>query len=230
LNLQDAFYDNVRLEMGTLSNQVKNHIQDAIMRGELKPGEMIVESLVAEKLGISRAPVREAMRILETKGLVNIAPRKGTFVSNLSINELKEMYEVRLNLELLAMKSAYVNAAEKTLRDLGQSLEEQQKFINNKDFQGYLQENIHFHDIFKTNSGNGYLVSLLQNIEELTLRYRASSMNLSGRVEKSFKDHLSIYNYLKSSELDKALSTLENHITSSANRLQKELIKQEDSP
>ncbi|RFU71209.1 GntR family transcriptional regulator [Peribacillus saganii] len=223
--IKSDFYHNVRLETGTLSDQVKNHIYNAIIRGELKPGEMIVESLVAEKLGISRAPVREAMRMLEAKGLVNIAPRKGIFVSQLSVKELKEMYEVRLNLEMLALKNSYLHSPDKTVSELEESLEKQQLLIDNRDFQAYMNENIRFHDIFITNSGNSYLISTLQNIEELTLRYRASSMNLSGRLEKSLNDHLAICNFFKSGTIEKALKTLENHIISSALRLQEELSK-----
>lgn len=225
MKLQDDFYQKVQLEVGTLSTQVKNHIQNAIMKGDLKPGEMIVESLVAEKLGISRAPVREALRMLEAKGLVNIIPRKGVFVSELSVKELKEIYEIRLNLELLALKSAYQNEPEIMFSEMEQSLTRQETAVNDHDVKGYLQENIHFHDIFINNSGNSYLVTLLQNIEELTLRYRASSMNITGRIEKSFQDHLLIYSYLKANNLDQALLTLENHITSSEKSLQNQLKK-----
>jgi DNA-binding GntR family transcriptional regulator len=223
VDLLNNVYKNVQLEMGTLSKQVMQFIQNSIMSGELKPGEIIVESTVAKALGVSRAPVREAMRILEAKGLVTIVPRKGIFVAKLSITELDEIYGVRINLECMAMKQAYAINRDQLLLEMKQSLENQKKSIQKKAVTKYLQENIHFHDIFINLSGNSYLVSLLQNIEEVTLRYRVSSLSLAGRMEKSYDDHLSLYQHLEAGDLDKAQEALERHITSSAEKM-KELI------
>src|SRR5690554_1178101 len=219
----NSVYKNVQLEMGTLSKQVTQFIQNTIMSGELKPGEIIVESTVAKALGVSRAPVREAMRILEAKGLVTIVPRKGIFVAKLSITELDEIYSVRINLETMALKQAYTNNVDKVLDEMKQSLEVQKLSIEKKAITQYLQENINFHDIFINHSGNSYLVSLLQNIEEVTLRYRVSSLSLAGRMEKSFDDHWSLYQYLESGNLDKAQGVLERHILSSAEKMKEEL-------
>lgn len=218
----NSVYQNVQLEMGTLSKQVTQFIQNAIINGELKPGEIIVESLVAKELGISRAPVREAMRILEAKGLVNIVPRKGIFVAKLSVKELDDIYSVRINLECMALKQAFLANGEQLLREMKQSLELQQQAVEQHAVKEYLQENIKFHDIFISHSRNDYLVSLLMNIEELTLRYRVYSLNLTGRIDKSYQDHMDMYRKLEQGDLEGALKGLEEHILSSAEKMKTE--------
>lgn len=218
----DSVYRTARLEMGTLSKQVTQFIQNAIINGELKPGELIVESTVARALGISRAPVREAMRHLEAKGLVNIIPRRGIFVAKLSRTELDNIYGVRINLECLALKQAFELNGDLILSAMKTSLDNQQRWVDSHAFKDYLQENIEFHNIFIAFSRNDYLVSLLMNIEELTLRYRVYSLHLAGRIEKSYQDHWAIYRHLTAGKVEAAQNVLADHISSSAEKMKAE--------
>ena len=150
-------------------------------------------------------------------------PRKGIIVAKLSITELDEIYGVRITLESMALKQAYLNNLDQVLTEMKHSLDRQKQSIERNAVTEYLQENIKFHDIFIHLSNNSYLVSLIQNIEEITLRYRVSSLSLAGRMEKSFNDHLALYNHLDSGNLKKAQEILEKHITSSATKLKEEL-------
>lgn len=217
-------FERPALRTETLSEQVSDYIQNAIVRGELKPGESITEASIVEKLQVSRAPIREALRTLAVKGLVTVVPRKGVFVSTLSLKELEEIYSVRVNLECLALQFAITRHYDEVMRELRLSLQTQGALIEDGELSNYISENVHFHNVLTRHADNSFLASLLQNIEERTLRYRASSLRLPGRAMESYLDHRSLVRTLEIRDIEKAVKLLSNHILSSKEEIEAQIL------
>lgn len=220
-------YVGLPLRTETLSQQVSAYIQDAIVRGELKPGEAITEASIVEKLQVSRAPIREALRTLSVKGLVTFIPRKGVFVSVLSQKELDEIYSVRLNLEYLALQRAVTQNCDQVVQELRKSLRQQEALIASGDLTAYIAENVAFHNVFAIHSDNNFLATLLKNIEERTLRYRVSSLRLPGRMNESYRDHKALVQSLEVQDVDSALKILSTHILSSKEEIENHVLSHE---
>ena len=113
--------DNFQVDMNEylpLRDVVFNTLRRAILKGELKPGERLMEIQLAQRLGVSRTPVREAIRKLELEGLVNMMPRRGAVVAEITLQDLEDVLEVRAVLEELAVQKACENITEDQLRDL----------------------------------------------------------------------------------------------------------------
>ncbi|QSO54000.1 GntR family transcriptional regulator [Alicyclobacillus curvatus] len=197
----------------TLAEQVREMIQNAIVDGKLKPGQAITEMEISEMLDMSRTPVREAFRLLTAQGFLNIVPRKGVFVSKLSLDELEDMYAVRIELEAMAMRLAVNLHAEAVVGRLTENLSIQEECVAAKDVGRYIQENIRFHEVFSDLCGNSYLRTLIENIETSTLRYRAFSLRtLPGRMDASHRDHEFIRDFIRDGKLAIAEQVLRDHI------------------
>ena len=168
---------------------VSQYLEKAIVFGELKPGSRLIERDLAETLGVSRIPIREAFRILEVAGLVKIIPRKGAQVTAISPKEIEDIYTLRAHLVSLAAKLAASHAQESDLQAMSQISERMTEKMKKNDFRSYFELNVQFHHLLAKASGNQKLKQILENLGKQTFRFRYISLGLPGRLKLTLGKH-----------------------------------------
>ena len=147
-------------------------IRNAIINGDLKPGQRLMEVQLAEQLGVSRTPVRESIRKLELEGLVKMVPRKGAYVTPMSIEDLKEMMEIRRALEALSAELAAQNATEADVKKLKESNRCFEEAACANDELGIINHDIAFHETIYEATGNKRLCQMIHSLREQMQRVR----------------------------------------------------------
>ena len=155
-----------------LRDVVFNTLRQAILRGELKPGERLMEIQLANKLGVSRTPIREAIRKLELEGLVLMIPRKGAEVAEITEKNMRDVLEVRKALEELAVQLACEKITDEEIEEMKKAAEEFRMILKNKDITEIAEADVRFHDIIYMATDNQKLILLLNNLREQMYRYR----------------------------------------------------------
>lgn len=197
-----------------LKNVAYEYLLNAIMSYELKPGQVIVEQEVSDQLGISRTPIREAFKQLESEGLVHHFPSRGTFVTNLTVQDVEEIFQLREMFELTALKSAIHRITEEELR----YIEGRLRYLDDKkseepstkeEFYGSDRE---LHELIMKYSGNSRMVKFHRTLEAQLERLRRISSMTPMRLSKSRQEHLDILNALSDRDLDAATDALRLHL------------------
>ena len=156
-----------------LRDVVFNTLRQAILKGELAPGERLMEIQLAEKLGVSRTPIREAIRKLELEGLVLMIPRKGAEVAKISEKSLRDVLEVRRSLEELAIELACQRMTDEEIEQLVEQHQNDFKnAIHMENAMNIAETDEAFHDVIYLGTGNDKLVQILNNLREQMYRYR----------------------------------------------------------
>lgn len=194
-----------------LSDRVKEFIVEAVLSGELKPGERIVESSMARELGVSQAPVREAIRDLVLLGFLESQPYKGTSVRSFTPEELWETYTVRAALESLAARLAATHLTGDDIEALQCILDEMMEAANRQDLDRLLQLDNHFHETILQISRNKTLYQLWKTLQYGTwsiVTYRMSSYDPAYLAAR----HQDLLDALKSRDPEKAMHAMQHHI------------------
>lgn len=173
----------------TLVQQIANVLKDGILNGKLKGGEQLLEDKLKREFDVSRTPLREAFRILEREGLVEILPWKGAFVRKISRKDIKEVFPLRANLEGFAARLAYENSTKGLVDVMEKCLENMHRSIDGNDFAEYSKHHIAFHDAFITASQNQTLIDIILNLRICTSWHR----NTYQFYEEDFGDPLSVH-------------------------------------
>ena len=155
-----------------LRDVVFNTLRQAILKGELKPGERLMEIALAERLGVSRTPIREAMRKLEQEGLVVMIPRRGAQVANITEKDLNDVLEVRIALENVAIEKACARMTEEEMRRLWLAAKEFEHTIAEGNLVKLAEADVAFHEVIYQASDNKRLIQVLNNMREQIYRYR----------------------------------------------------------
>ena len=173
----------------SLVQTIVEALEAKIIEGELKPGERLVEQSMCDMLGVSRAPLREAFRVLENHNFLENRQRKGVYVSPLSLKEAVDIYRIRASLESLAAYQA-VKEAGATLADELRAINAQMKDAAAKgEHERYVENNLKFHEILVLACGNDRLIDMLRRFNKHTARYRMHVMNTPGKVKESIERH-----------------------------------------
>jgi DNA-binding GntR family transcriptional regulator len=200
-------FDNV-----TLSQRVRDHLRDEILSNQLAPGTHLQEEEIAAQLGISRAPVREALRLLAAEDLVTITPRRGAIVKALSPQEFLDAYQVREALEVLAMRLAIPRLSEAELQALRDLHGEMMLSAARSDVDRFFEANTAFHTALVEASGNARLRELYRLLMNQLQRYRMRSMSLRGGIERSLAEHAAILEAVTRRDAEAAGRLLGEHI------------------
>lgn len=204
-------------------------LREAIISGELKSGERLMEVQLAEEMGVSRTPVREAIRKLELEGLVAMVPRKGAYVSGMSLKDAIDVFEIRESLEGLAAGLAAERITEEELADLKEVLEEMALAVKKTDVETLIKKDAEFHQIMFTASRNGRLAQTINNLREHIERFRVQSFSNPARVTTFLKEHRKIYDALAHRDIEKSEALAREHIRRSENNVVNILRKKEAS-
>lgn len=195
-----------------LRDVVFQTLRQAILKGELKPGERLMEIQLAQKLGVSRTPVREAIRKLELEGLVLMIPRKGVEVAEITIKDLEDVLEVRAALEELAVCDACENITEEQILALKEAADNFQAALESDDLVKCAETDMAFHEIIYSATNNKRLLQILNNLREQMYRYRMEYLKEPGTHKLLLKEHEAIYSALKKHDKAEAGGAIRIHI------------------
>ncbi len=195
-----------------LRDVVFNTLRKAILKGDLKPGERLMEIALAEKLGVSRTPIREAIRKLELEGLVVMAPRKGAKVASITERDLNDVLEVRKGMEELAIRLACERITPEQLDELDKVEKKFLNLIDSENLTELAEVDVEFHDIIYAATNNKRLIQLLNNLREQMYRYRIEYLKDSAVRRKLAKEHKSICEALRTHDKESALRYVYVHI------------------
>lgn len=200
-----------------LRDVVFNTLRQAILRGELKPGERLMEIQLANKLGVSRTPIREAIRKLELEGLVLMIPRKGAEVADITEKSLKDVLEVRRALEELSVKLTCDRITKEEIKELEQAAENFRKTMKSKDITEIAEADVRFHDVIYAATKNQKLIQLLNNLHEQMYRYRIEYLKDEEVYPKLLKEHKEIIERISRGEKEEAARIVCEHIDNQVN-------------
>jgi len=176
----------------TLREIILETIRESILRGTLRPGEKVPEPELAERFGISRTPIREAFRQLESEGFLTVVPRKGAVVTDLSERDVEEFYSIKSILEGYAARMAAEKLSDKDIERLNAINERLEQLARENDVKTFFRVHNEFHDLFIRAAGNDKLAELIGQLVLKFNRLRMTSLSLPGRMEISVLEHKKI--------------------------------------
>lgn len=195
-----------------LRDVVFNTLRQAILKGELAPGERLMEIQLAEKLGVSRTPIREAIRKLELEGLVLMIPRKGAEVAKISEKSLRDVLEVRRSLEELAIELACQRMSEDDMAELERMQGNFKSAIDRGEAMSIAQSDEQYHDVIYQGTRNDKLVQMLGNLREQMYRYRLEYIKDVSQHGRLIEEHEEIYRCISSRDKNAGAGAIKMHI------------------
>ncbi len=194
-------------------------LRELIINGQIKAGERLMEVQLAEEMGVSRTPVREAIRKLELEGLVVMIPRKGAYVSDLSTKDVADVFEIRAALEALAAGLACERITEEELEELERLLLQVAKCVKAENLEELVEADTQFHDVVYRASRNKRLVQIISNLREKIQRFRAISMGTAGRMRETLEEHRQMVAAITERNVELARRVAREHIENSENKV-----------
>lgn len=198
-----------------LREVVRETLREAIQSGVLEPGERLMEIQLAEELGVSRTPIREAIRKLELDGFVVMIPRRGTYVADISLKDISQVFEIRSALEELAAGLAAERITEEEMEYLERMLVEIGDYIEEGDLDKIVEADVSFHDVLYKASRNKRLVEIINNLREQILRFRSVSMNQPGRLANTWEEHRQLVEAIAARDVSEAQRIARTHMENS---------------
>jgi DNA-binding GntR family transcriptional regulator len=207
-------------ENQTLRERVYSHLKQEILENRIAPGSLLQEVPLAESLGISRGPIREALSTLAAEGLVTITPRRGAVVAALTKGGFLEAYQLREALEALAVRLAVPRMTAEELDALEVPVDEMQRCSDGQDDMGFFAANRTFHDAFVDASHNTMLVDVYRRLVGQLAPYRGPSALLRGSLDRSIAEHRGIITAARARDPDRAATLIVDHIRVPQSRLE----------
>ncbi len=202
-------------------------LRQAILRGELKPGERLMEVQLAHKLGVSRTPIREAIRKLELEGLVLMIPRKGAEVAEITEKNLRDVLEVREALEMLAVQLACEKITEEQVEELKERAREFQEVIQSEDITAIAESDVKYHDVIYAATNNARLIQLLNNLREQMYRYRVEYLKRESVRPTIAEEHDLLIVAIATGDKEKATEIMGKHICNQVDEVVKIITEKE---
>lgn len=187
-------------------------LRQAILKGELQPGERLMEITLANKLGVSRTPIREAIRKLELEGLVVMVPRKGAHVAHITEQELNDVLEVRRGLEEMAIEKACERITEEEMVRLEAAAKVFSNLVDSDNLVALAEADVKFHDVIYDATHNRRLVQILNNLREQMYRYRMEYLKDEDSRKLLDEEHKEICKAIREKNRQKANIYICQHI------------------
>jgi len=196
-----------------LSKKVYRILKVRIIKGDLKPGKKILEINIAEQLGVSRTPVREAIKGLAAEGLVKMIPNQGAVIINVSIEDLQEVLQIRRVLEGLAVSIAAEKISKEETKKLEKITKKMSICISKNDIVAYSKLNAEFHNLILHVCGNKRLMKICNNLSSSDHRFRIRSLRDNPeRLKYSLQEHQEIMEALNRRNSEQADKLSQKHI------------------
>jgi len=210
--------ESIRIERVPDFQLLKHKVYEAIKKGiinlSLPPNEQLVEQRLAEELGVSKSPIREALQRLEREGLVYTLPFKGCFVAAITQKDISEIFQLRQALETFCVKYACITFSEEELQKAREILSAAQDALLHDDVSRCYACNIQFHDFLISGSKNERITQAYSTLRDQLDRYRNIASRIFGRVAKSHKEHLLIMEALEQRDGAEAERRMSKHLQS----------------
>lgn len=204
----------------SLRGRVFNRIREDILGGKYNQNEELKESAIAAELGISRTPVREALRQLELEGLVNIVPNKGAYVTGISEKDIHDIYVIRSYLEGLCARWACENMTEERLDELEEVIYLSEFHTRKGHHEQVLELDNKFHELIYESSDSKILRHVLSDFHHYVQRVRKLSLSRTERAEESNKEHLAILEAIRKKDGKLAEELAHTHIISTIQNME----------
>ncbi len=205
-----------QIEQERICDTVYQMLRDLIINKVVAPGEKLNMEELAGRMGVSRTPVHIALSRLAEEGLVEMIPRRGTFVSKITKTDFSETFDIRRALELLAAETVVDNVTPENIAAMTEMVKEAaQPIKTDKQTLHHIQKNNSFHEYFVKISGNSKLIELYQSLNtfiKIARVHRSSSSGWKDRVSKEYEEHLRILDALQHKDLPALKKALEDHI------------------
>lgn len=212
-----------------LRDVVFHTLRDAILKGELKPGERLMEMHLAEKLGVSRTPIREAIRMLEQEGLAVTIPRKGAQVASMTEKDLEDVLEVRDALDELAVSKACEKITETGYQDLEDAMAAFEAAVKSGDVREIVQTDEKFHDVIYRATDNPKLVNIVLNLREQMYRYRYEYVKDNADYEQLVQEHARIMDGLRRHDKKYVKGVMHTHLENQMEGVREVIREQEEN-
>jgi len=195
-----------------LSQKVYRILKTEIVKRNLKPGTKLLEVKIAKQMGVSRTPVREAIRELVAEGFVKMIPNQGVIVSIASIEDTQEVLQIRSVLEGLAARLATKVISGEEIKELEQYIEQMEYYANKDNALAFSKMDVEFHELILNICGNNRLIQIRKNLSDQAHRYRIRSLSIPGRLKHSLKEHQEIVKALKRKDSEQADKLSQKHV------------------
>jgi len=195
-----------------LRDVVFQTLREAILKRVLKPGERLMENQLADEMGVSRTPVREAIRKLELEGFVVVFPRKGAYVSEVSYKDVHEVYEIRAALESLACGLAAERVTPDEIEEMQRYLVEESEYLYNDDFLLTVNTDVYLHALIYNAARNEKISSLISKLKDQVFRLRSTSILLPGRKKESLLEHQEVIEAISRGNVELAQKLGQEHV------------------
>lgn len=205
---------NRKIQHQTIAKALVTAIRDRILSGELREGTQLRQDSLANEHGVSRIPVREALVQLESEGFIVYSRHKGAVVKPLSLDELGEIFELRLQIEPLVIKYAIQNWNSEAAEDARQALDAFNHAVEtNTSIAAWGELNWRFHEAISLPSKREHSLRIMQNLHRLSSRYVITQLMVATKgLEKAKEEHSALLDYCQRGEKTKAAALLKNHI------------------
>jgi len=202
----------IRLE--SIADGVKKYLEHRIVTGKLAPGQQIKEHEVAQSLGVSRPPIREALKVLEAEGLITRRPNKGAFVAEIDEKDIWEIYTLKTALYGLGTRLAFERVTDTLINKLEQITSKMKDCIDQEppDITRYQGLNEQFHDLVLDAAGHGRLKRMAATLHNQVKRYSYRSLAEPAHLKRSYKYHRAIVDAIKGRDKEKAAQLTEEHV------------------
>lgn len=202
-------------EYSPIREEVFTMLRQAILTGKLQPGDRLVERELAEQLGVSRTPVREALRKLELENLVTHIPRKGVVVSEISKKDVIDIFDIRASLEGLASRLAAQKATKEDLHDLREMVAEMSEATANNDSERLNEIHDEFHRKLFDIADSPRLIQMINSLIDYISRFTKTGYAIPGRSSAAMHEHMELLESLEGKDSARAETLAESHIRNS---------------
>ena len=218
----------MRLVLNSLHDEVASQLRERIFAGELAPGSLLDELALCAELGISRTPLREALKVLTAEGLLWHEPRRGCFVSQITERDLDEIFPVIALLEGRCAFEAARNATDADLAALDLMHERLNKAARARHIPDYYEANFAIHEAIITLANNRWLAQVIADLRKILKLARLQQLHAPGRLEQSLSEHMAVFAALQARDADGAEAAMRTHLTRQREAL-RELARQQTS-
>jgi DNA-binding GntR family transcriptional regulator len=220
---------NLKIEGYELLNQkVYRVLKESIIKGFLEPGTKLLENKIAEKMQVSRTPVREAMQKLVAEGFVKTTPNQTMVVTEVSPEDVKEVLQIRGVLEGLAARIAAKKINKQEIDELESVVTQMSLHITRENLSSYCKVDDEFHDLILNICGNKWIIQIRDNLGSFIYRFRLKSLCVAGRLKCCFEEHRKIMESLKKHNSEEADRLSQIHMENTVINILKNIVKEKD--
>jgi len=206
----------------TLHEEIAVNLKEMIMAGELKEGDKIKEDELCSSMGISKTPLREALRVLSTEGLIKHVPNRGSYVTKPTFEEIKEMFDVMSALEGVCALTAAEKMTSKDLSHLEKLHKKLEENFKCQDRKTYIHYNNLYHTFLQEIAGNRTLNNIVNGLRQKILLHRFQSLNLPERFEESINEHREFLEAFRKKDSKMAEALMRSHLKKGCNAIEKQ--------